>query len=483
MKLEHRLLGAAATSTELARALVRANGVVNEKLFTDDDDKAVFATIESVLRDGKGSVMTPALVVERLGSKGAVISAATDADIEGAVTTFRADVAHLVQCVQARQLKALALEASSDINDTGGIRDTTYQAFRDLANAPDPSMLGVRRDTNFLAVAQRPKRPDRLVHFGFTDADGDAASYVMGGKRFAGGFRTSDLIVVGAVSGVGKTTWSFETAMRALWLFNTINNQHRQAMLFSAEQPSDEAALIAGLTKAGRWYEPLRAQQAEVHLLDQGDYGAPTVENVVAHIVEHVHSQVAADRKNGLSRAEIRGRLPLVIVVDYAKLFAPRGIPYVQGIESVAAILKQRIALGEAFDSAANPELDGYGPAVILPTQVKPPKVMAKADKEGWRPDLDDIADCRAIVDWADCVVLLHREDDQEGGPASMRLAKMRRARRSDWYDVNFENGRWSNNPQEQRQGFHAATAPWYLAHHEAAAKLRAERAAARSAS
>ena len=333
------------------------------------------------------------------------------------------------------------------------------------------------------ATAGAGARAPWLVHFGFTDPDGDAASYVMGGQRFAGGFRTSDLTVVGAVSGVGKTTWSIESAMRSLWLFNTINNQHRQAMVFSAEQPSDETALIAGLTKAGRWYQAFLAQQAQVHLLDQGDYGPPTVENVVAHVVEHVHSQVTAGRKDGLSLTEIKGRLPLIVVVDYAKLFAPRGIPYVQGIESVAAILKQRIALGEAFDSAAHPELEGYGPAVILPTQVKPPKVMAKADKEGWRPDLDDIADCRAIVDWADCVVLLHREDDQEGGPASMRLAKMRRARRSDWYDVNFENGRWSNNPQEQRQGFHAATAPWYLAHHEAAAKLRAERAAARSAS
>ncbi len=491
MRLEQRLLLAGSSSTELANALVRAGQAT--ELFSDEGDRAVCSAITFVLRDGRGSVMTPKLVAERLGPQASFLLAASEEEVAESQASFRADLAYLVQRTRAHQLLVLAHEAKQDLSKKGGISDATTKAVRELANAPDPAMLGARRETGFQAIAERQKRHDRLLHFGFRPPDFDAASYRLGGTRFAGGFRTSDLVVIGAESGVGKTTFSLEMTMRALWLFNEENDQHRSALVFSAEQPAEETAMIAGLTRGGRWYEPLAAQGADVHLLDQADYGTASVESVIASVVDIVHSTVAGLRREGRARQEIRARLPLLIVVDYAKLFAPLHMPAVQGIELVAASLKQQVALGAAFDAARYPELDRYGPAVVLPTQVKRQKAMSRADRGDWRPTLDDIADCRAIVDYADCVVLLHREadeatsvvarnDDGDATGAEIRLAKMRRARRSAWYPCHFQAGRWFVDPEEARQGFIASSAPAYLADRRRAQARRAEIAEQRAA-
>lgn len=454
---EDRVLLVAAHDLAAATTLERV--LQTTPLRFSPDRGEIAQAIRSVLRTGSRRVMAPNLVEERIGAKVPLFE--TYLDLEQARSSFEHDLVFLAEKAQVAAAQGVAAEAMADLDVSGSLSAGTRRAFRELATTPDAALVVSKRDTHYDAVLARKKEVADQIFFGLRPIDRALAPEE--GVARPGHYLPGNLLVVGAETGLGKTSFSMEVACRGTVLYNHLQNARREVLVYSAEQIAEDLVDLAGLGKEGRWREWFERQQAAVHFVDRSDYGHATVENVVAHLVTHVQSQVRLLRSEGLPAEEIQKRLPLLIVVDYAKLFADRHLPLVQGIEQVAATLKTEAALGGAFDLASFPELTGWAPAVILPTQVKRPKTLPKGEKDEWRPTLDDLADCRGIVDYADLVLLLHRDPATE--IAEVKLAKVRRSRRgADWIEVGFVSGRWYGDATERRSGFSSTLAAYAAA-------------------
>lgn len=469
------MLVVAASAPDKAKLVVRAHE--ERHLFEAGPAQPVLTAIRAVLRDGAGAIMAPDLVAERLEHPPMWLSAPS-AEV---LRSFPADLAELIRRADAHMLEQLVYRGKREMTESGTLSDELRAELRQMANRTDPTKRSRRRDAGFKAVAARRRLEPQLIHFGFKRLDrsigwsfDDTPEVV-----YPGGCRMGDLIVVGAQTGVGKTTFSLEALLRGMWLFNAETGQHRSVIAYSHERPALDMADSVGLGRKGfGWYRPLDEAGYDVYLFDGHDFGKPSAEAVVAHAAEQVHAQVAAGRAEGLDKAQIVGGLPLAILVDYAKLFAGPG-PLVQGIEHVAATLKSELCLGMAFDTAAYPELDGYQPVVWLPTQVKAPKALPKKDGEEWRPSLDDLADCRAIADYADFVLLLHAADEGDEAAPLVKVAKGRRSGRTDWIRLYRHRSRWGSDPDEVNQSLFLApggTAARYLDYHHRAQEVRRRR-------
>jgi hypothetical protein len=446
---EERVLLAAACDVNAALTLHRMMQATPIRL--SPRNAAVAEAIAAVLRGSRNRLVSPALVAERMTEPPLWLEMPSDEVVASARISFEHDLVFLGERAQAQMATVVAEKAGDDLKGLGTISPDARRAFRELAALPDAALVVSRRPTNYQDVVERRKDVRDRIFFGLRPLD--RALSPDAGSRQPGHYQPGNLLVVGAETGVGKTSFSTEVALRGTLLYNRIFNAQREALLYSAEQTAEDLVELAGLTKGGRWRDAFDQMGSAVHFVDRTDYGHASVESVVAHLVTHVHSHVRIGRNAGWSPEKIAATLPLIVVVDYAKLFADRHLPTVQGIEQVAATLKTEVALGGAFDASTFPELAGFGPAVILPTQVKRPKVMPKADREEWRPDLDDLADCRGIVDFADIVVLLWRDAATE--VAEVKLAKVRRSRRgASWLEVGFAGGRWYGDGNERTAGF-----------------------------
>jgi hypothetical protein len=306
--------------------------------------------------------------------------------------------------------------------------------------------LGTRRPRPWAAaIASEPEVRERLVHTGLAVVDFDQLGWRRGKVSGPGGIETGGLLVVGAESGVGKTRFSVESALRACWLYNTYHRAHRFPVICSVEQTSRNLVANSGLLPGGRWRQALDAQDVDAAFFDTSSLGAGGIESAVGVVVEFVHERAEWAREHHPDQ-DVRDWLPLVFVFDYAALFARS--PLVDGIRHVAQTCRE-LALGKFWDTQRFPELRHYTCVVILPTQVKRPKVA----KEDWLPTRDDIADCRAIVDEASLLVLLHRSS-QDGSPEWARGAVRVDKSRSDqwtsvWTDTEIYRGIWYSDPND----------------------------------
>jgi hypothetical protein len=339
------------------------------------------------------------------------------------------------------------------------ISDEASRALRSGAVLPDEgsldairrSLVGLealgtqRLDPWAAAIASEPEVRERLVHTGLAAVDFDQLGWSYGSITAPGGIETGSLLVVGAESGVGKTRFSVETALRSCWLYNIHHRAHRFPVICSVEQTSRNLVANSGLLPGRRWRQALDAQGVDAAFFDTSSLGAGGIESAVGAVVEFVHERAEWARRHHPDQ-DIRDWLPLVFVFDYAALFARA--PLVDGIRHVAQTCRE-LALGKFWDTQRFPELRHYTCVVILPTQVKRPKVA----KEDWLPTRDDIADCRAIADEASLLVLLHRSS-QDGSPewtrGSVRVDKSRSARwTSIWRDTEIYRGTWYSEPED----------------------------------
>jgi hypothetical protein len=436
---EERVLLAASEDAERAASLQRVKEGMGVEFSTPILEKVYLAVVQ-VHRASGGRQVSRQLVVERLeGDAPAWLSSPTDEELRWARSSFGHDLVYLGERAQALTAQRLAAQALEDIRNDGMLSSATRRGFREVAAFPAPLSAAQAVPTDFRAVAQRARGTEERLFWGFRPLDNALAP--RGG--LPRGIGAGNLVVVGAETGVGKTTFSVEVALRATSILNRLTGSARSVLVYSAEQTAEDMALLAGLVPGGRWWGWWTTTcPAEVHFVDRAACRA-SVDAVVADVVTRVTASVRFARQAGVS---VRATLPAVVVVDYAKLYAPRDRPLVQGIEEVAALLKTELCLGGAFDLEAYPELAGYNPVVILPTQVKRPKTLAKADRQEWRPDIDDLADCRGIVDFADYVLLLYREAER----AEARFVKTRRCQRPEnWIPLAFSEGVWRGDGHE----------------------------------
>lgn len=441
------LLRAAVNDARCAERLLVAQTA--RDLFPDAHDARVLRALVAVLEATGHRSVRPALVAELMGPDA---PAWLTEPLRSEVTDFAVHLRVAIARHDTGLLVKMGHGGTEELRLDGELADETKNELRRLLDLPAPGQVAARRNTGFRAVALRNDGQSHLVHTGFASLDRQM-SWDLGapigtpGNRFPGGYGAGNLVVVGAESGTGKTTFSIEMALRSTWLFNQVNGTERSLIVFSEEQSADEIVARAGM-KYPRQFWRQRFDEAgyEAFFLDSTDYGKPTAESVISMTVELVRETVAKAKDEGLPTDAVRSRLPLVVVVDYAKLFAATGMPLVQGIDALARSLKGRLCRGQAFQSLALAELEGYQPAVVLPTQVMRPKVSAKERSE-WRPTNDDLADCRAIRDHADMVLLLYRDTDVT--QAAITKARRGIAQSGVWTNLHAHGGRWYDSAEE----------------------------------
>jgi hypothetical protein len=466
------LLKAAANDVQCAERLLAAQTARN--LFTDETHLRVLNAIEDALKATGRRYIRPDLVVELLPESPHWLAGLVTTE----VTDFSVHLRAAVAFHDRTALVALQERAVTDLEEHCEIKPETKAALRAFLDLPTGDQMAGRRNASFRSLQNRGDGQGHLIHTGFASLDRQMAwdfGRPIGApeNRFPGGYRVGDLVVIGAESGTGKTTFSLEMALRSTWLYNQENNTKRSLVVFSEEQAAEEVAALAGMRFPGQyWYKNFAANDYDAFFFDSTDYGRPTVDAVISKLTELVRELVISGKKEGMDVQEIRNRLPLMVVVDYAKLFAAPGVPLVQGIDGLARALKGRICRGEAFQSLCMTELEGYHPAVILPTQVMRPKSGTVRAGAEWRPSNDDLADCRSIRDHADMVVLLYR--DRRFTEVAISKARRGIAQTMAWTPLYALSGRWYDSVEEA-QTLHGPPTERYLVYAAQAAKERSQ--------
>ena len=380
-------------------------------------------------------------------------------------------------------LRALLDAATADLSKEGAIAPRTRQAIEGALRLPSAEHVTRRRATDHRSIINRLRetspRIDRFVPTGFRTLDlATGWDWVPHGEhhvanpRFPGGFTKDSLVLVGAQSGHGKTTFCVELVLRSVYLWNAVRGEHRCGIVVSEEQKSDDLVRKFGLNDHGVWGRFINPTMNDIHFLDSRDYGEPSVEAVVAAVVDRCQEIILSGREQTLTTEEIKARLPLVLVVDYAKLFAPGGMSLVQGIDSVGRNLRNAFARGDAFAALRYPELEGYTLPVVLPTQVALPK--ARARDTSWRPTDDDLEDCRSIREHADMILLIVKDEDHDhNGIRHLKLSKSRvGATDWGWWPMYSPGQFWFEDEAEMRDGPPVA---WYRERYETAIREREE--------
>lgn len=469
------LLRAACTDIGCAEKLLAAQATRSFLLGDKPDHAEVLAAIRHVLDAMGHKAMRPDLVTSYLdGEAPRWLFEPAARDVED----FGVFLGAAIASHDKRRLLHLARTGIDELTAKCAISSKTTDEIARFLLLPSAGQVIAHRDTDYRAVANRSSaKGAHLINTGFSVLDMQMSwdlDRPIGTpqNRFPGGFRTGDLVVVAAESGTGKTTFSIEMGLRATMLFNACNGEQRSFVLFSEEQTAADLIAQAGFKhRSGYWRRHFDEGGWKAHFVDPDDYGAPAVEAVVSYLVELVRQEVAAGRKEGLDPVSIRSRLPLVVVVDYAKLFAPAGMPLVQGIDYVGRTLKGMVGTGRCFKALNYAELDGYAPAVVLPTQAARPKSGAAARSE-WRPDFDSLQDCRSLRDHCALMFALWREDGAEAAILKTRRGSVSKEPR--WTPMATHGPRWFSNAKEiERQG---PTVEAYRRRHDEANEARRHR-------
>ena len=216
------------------------------------------------------------------------------------------------------------------------------------------------------------------IETGFRDVD-----------RILGGFQKTDLIILAARPGVGKTAWALNVAEHAASVGNKV-------MVFSLEMSDTQLGqrllsmtssvplenIRRGDITADEW-ESLSAAQDSFYGLDL--------------VIDETSSITPVEMKNKCRRfKQERGGLDLVII-DYLQLMSMGGYRIEQREKEIAAMTRSIKIMAKELDCA-----------VILLSQLSRGPEQRGGDH---MPKLSDLRDSGAIEQDADVVIFLKRED------------------------------------------------------------------------
>jgi len=408
VEMEQSVLGAILQDHH---ALVQVLEILQERDFYQDAHRWIFQTMIDLFQDNVPiDVLT---VTERLRKKGrfeAAGGATYLVDLAEMVPTA-AHVMHHAQVVREKAiLRALiqtattiVTESYEDAEDVDTLLDRAEQAIFEIGQRKTTAGF-VRINTlltgTFRRIEQLSERKELVTGLptGLTDFD-----------RRTAGLQPSDLIIVAARPGVGKSSLSLNIAE------HVGVHVRRPVAIFSLEM-SKEQLVIRLLCSQAR----VDASKLRTGFLSRDDWplltkAASTLSEAPIYI-DDTPAQSALDirAKARRLRAEL-GDLALIIV-DYLQLMQVRGRTENRQQE-ISGITRSLKALAKELDVPVL-ALSQLSRAV---EQRKPPK-----------PQLSDLRESGAIEQDADVVALIYRdeiynpEDSPEKGVAEINIAKQR---------------------------------------------------------
>ena len=219
---------------------------------------------------------------------------------------------------------------------------------------------------------------DKGIPTGFRDVD-----------KILGGFQKTDLIILAARPGVGKTAWALNVAEYAASL-------GKKVMIFSLEMAN---------TQLG---ERLLSMSSSVPLenIHQGNISIDDWENLSAAQESFINMDMVVDESSLITPVEMKnkcrrfkqekGDLDLV-VIDYLQLMSMGGYRIEQREKEIGAITRAIKIMAKELDCA-----------VVLLSQLSRGPEQRGGDH---MPKLSDLRDSGAIEQDADVVIFLKRDD------------------------------------------------------------------------
>ena len=282
------------------------------------------------------------------------------------------------------------------ISEAEAIRDSAYSAElppEDILDSAEQRILEIAHKTqraNYVEIDKilienirqlqeiESSGKDRGIPTGFRDVD-----------KILGGFQKTDLIILAARPGVGKTAWALNVAEHAA-------SAGKKVMVFSLEMANIQLG------------ERLLSMTSHVPLenIHRGEISAEEWENLsdaqesfygLDMVIDESSMITPLEMKNKCRRfKQQKGELDLV-VIDYLQLMSMGGYRIEQREKEIAAITRSIKIMAKELDCA-----------VILLSQLSRGPEQRGGDH---MPKLSDLRDSGAIEQDADVVIFLKRDD------------------------------------------------------------------------
>ena len=280
------------------------------------------------------------------------------------------------------EAEAIRDAAYSSEMQPADILDNAEQRILEIAHKAQRSQYVDINDVLFENLKQLQELEkngnDKGIPTGFRDVD-----------RILGGFQKTDLIILAARPGVGKTAWALNVAANAaqtgkkVMIFSLeMANQQLGERLLSMSSNVPLENIHKGSLSADDWEDISSAQEAY--------YGLDLV-------VDESSVVTPVEMKNKCRRfKQERGGLDLV-VIDYLQLMSMGGYRIEQREKEIAAITRSIKIMAKELDCA-----------VVLLSQLSRGPEQRGGDH---MPKLSDLRDSGAIEQDADVVIFLKRDD------------------------------------------------------------------------
>lgn len=339
---------------------------------------------------------------------------------QGIVALARNYADEIVAQANSRELVLIGEQLAVSGKQLAPIPEAVSAAERRLARARDRAegRHDGARDSDIGTLVERfvteylSDEPDDTIPFDLPSLN------TLGGGMFPG-----DVVVVGARSGVGKS-WSGLAGIE-----RTVQAKKRCA-LFSIEMPAAQMVrrLIAmgghNLTGIRRRLTP--HEQIEARTIEVGNWTG---------LLDVFDGATNMDRIQGvLASARIDGNPYRLVVVDHVHLLDVPGSGD-----------NYRLNLNAALTQAKHMAVE-HGVTLVLLAQLRRPSTNNKTNAPLPRPTKHDLRESGGLGDIADYVLLLHRDEDEDGGEmttGAVIVDKVRDGSGTGDIDVRFDTKRY----------------------------------------
>lgn len=385
---ERAVLGAMLKSVD-ARA--DAIGILNAEDFYLKEHEEIFRTMLEMDQKGIGidittvySALKQRKTAEMAGGMSYLSRLIDDAIVVSNAKYYAETVADKSKMRQLiEEAEGIREAAYSDELPPGDILDNAEQRILNIANKSQRSQYEHINEVLY----QNIKNMQELAKQG-----GEIKGIETGFKKvdeILGGFQKTDLIILAARPGVGKTAWALNVAEHA-----AVNGY--KVMVFSLEMAN---------TQLG---QRLLSMTANVPLenIRKGDLNAEDWESVSMAQETFFNTSLVIDEKSVITPVEMKnkcrrfsqesGGLDLVII-DYLQLMSMGGYKIEQREKEIAAITRSIKIMAKELNCA-----------VILLSQLSRGPEQRGGDH---MPKLSDLRDSGAIEQDADVVIFLKRDD------------------------------------------------------------------------
>ena len=361
----------------------------------------IFKAITALEAAGKGVDMMTVLAELRARKKDKIAGEAEYLQTltEAAITPGNAK--YYAETV-ADKAKMRALIAQADMIKDAALRgelppadilDQAEQRILEVAHKREAVGYSSLSEVLAECIAQAQQGKAEGISTGFKDVD-----------KLLGGFQKTDLIILAARPGVGKTAWALNAATNAALA-------GKKVMIFSLEMAKTQLGerILSATTNT-----PL--ERIHKRMVTAADVKTLTEMQLkldgLALGIDESSVITPLEMKNKCRRfKQEKGGLDLV-VIDYLQLMSMGGYRIETREKEIAAITRAMKIMAKELDCA-----------VVLLSQLS----RASEQRTDHMPKLSDLRDSGAIEQDADVVIFLKRDDDEGAGLAcTVNIAKHR---------------------------------------------------------